>query len=171
MNYKHPGHRLLRPYYLGFGSYFVTICAGSRRTLFTNARLVELLVATMHDELRKAGFSINAYCFMPDHCHILASSLADSCELSQAIRGFKGVSASRARKMGIRNLWQRDYYDHILRSGESVGTVAAYVFANPVRAGLVDDPHEWPFSGSFTFEWTKLATPTQKFVPSWKKLV
>jgi putative transposase len=169
MNSPYARHRLPRPYYLGQGVYFVTICAADRKKLFTDAHLVELLVTTLSDEFRKARFSVDAYCFMPDHCHVLVGSLADNCDLARAVRAFKGVSASRARKMGIRNLWQRDYYDHILRSGEGVNAVAAYIFANPVRAGLAGNPHDWPFSGSFTVEWKTLPTATHNFVPSWKR--
>jgi putative transposase len=164
----HPRHRLRPPYYIGAGAYFLTICAANRRKLFTDGRLVELLTATLHDEFQKARFSVEAYCFMPDHCHVLACSLAHTSDLAQAVRAFKGVSASRARKLGLTGLWQRDYYDHILRSEEGVNAVAIYIFLNPVRAGLVRDSHEWPFSGSFTFDWKALPSPAQKFVPSWR---
>jgi hypothetical protein len=45
--------------------------------------------------------------------------------------------------------------------------VAAYIFENPVRAGLVHHPHDWPFSGSFVLDWKTLALP----VPPWKRPV
>jgi len=128
--------------------------------------LVELLIALLSDQFYRCGFSIYAYCFMPDHCHILAVSIAESSDLAKAVRAFKGSAAARARSLGIRNLWQRDYYDHILRSSESFDAAAAYIFENPVRAS---DPREWPFSGSFVFEWKNLRPPAITFVPPWKK--
>ena len=169
INGMHPRHRLPRPYYLGLGAYFVTICAGSRRKLFTDAYFVRILVDIMREEFCHAGFSVGAYCVMPDHCHILAISTSETCDLARAVRAFKGLSTARARNLGIRNLWQRDYYDHIVRSGDSLECVAAYILANPVRAGLVADCHAWPFSGSFVFEWKKLPTVSRDFQPSWKK--
>ncbi len=136
---KHPRHRLARPYYLGSRSYFLTICASQRRKLFTDQRLVELLVNELA-QFRSQGFSIYAYCFMPDHCHVLAVAMTDTSDLAKAVRAFKGASAAHVRALGIRNLWQRDYYDHILRSGESFDAAAAYIFENPVRSGLASDP-------------------------------
>lgn len=144
------------------------MCAGGRRKLFEGAELVRLLVGVLDEQFRSADFAVYAYCFMPDHCHVLAAGLTEVCELAQAVRACKGVSVVRARSLGVRNLWQRSYYDHILRSSESFDAVAAYIFENPARAGLVGDAHEWPFSGSFVFPWKNVANPKERFVPSWK---
>jgi len=46
-------------------------------------------------------------------------------------------------------LWQKGYYEHIVRENEAVLAIAKYIFENPVRAGLVSEPHDYPFSGSF----------------------
>ena len=170
-NNLHVRHRLPRAFYLGLGSYFLTLCTRDRRKLFTSASLVGVLVGVMREEFDHAGFSVGAYCFMPDHCHILSISRDETSDLAQAVRAFKGVSATRARGLNVRSLWQRDYYDHALRSGEGLEFVASYIFANPVRAGLAKDAHAWPFSGSFVFEWRLLPSPPNNFVPSWKNQV
>ena len=154
---KHPRHRLARAYYLGPRSYFLTICTSQRRKLFTDQRLVELLVNELAQFLSQ-GFSIYANCFMPDHCHVLAVAMTDTSDLAKAVRAFKGASAAHVRSLGIRNLWQGDYYDHILRSSESFDAAAAYIFENPVRSGLASDAHDWPFSGSFVFDWKKCSS-------------
>ena len=167
---EHPRHRLARPYYLGPRSYFLTICTSQRRKLFADQRSVEFLVDELA-QFRSQGFSIYAYCFMPDHCHILAVAMTDTSELAKAVRAFKGASTAHVRALGLRNLWQRDYYDHILRSSESFEAAAAYIFDNPVRAGLASDAHDWPFSGSFVFDWKKLASGSTTFVPRWKRTV
>ncbi|MGB7728104.1 MAG: transposase [Candidatus Acidiferrum sp.] len=150
---NHRRHRLARPAYLGYGTYFLTICVSNRKPLFTQSRLAGVILSSMEKAFRNSNFLIEAYCFMPDHCHILAAALSESSDLARAVRAFKGVPAPSARELGIRNLWQRGYYDHILRADESVNSVAAYIFGNPVRAGLVEDPHDWPFSGSFHLDW------------------
>jgi putative transposase len=171
MNILHRRHRLPRPYYLGWHNYFLTICTADRRKLLTDPALVGALVELMAEQFSRVKFSVFAYCFMPDHCHILVVSQAKTCNLAGAIRAFKGASAARARQLGVRNLWQRDYYDHILRSGESLHATAAYIFANPVRARLAKDPHSWPFSGSFLFDWKAMPDVTEDFVPPWKQSV
>jgi hypothetical protein len=39
---------------------------------------------------------------------------------------------------------------------------------NPVRKGMVAEPEQYPFSGSFTVEWPKLAPADTKWLPPWK---
>ena len=49
-------------------------------------------------------------------------------------------------------LWQAEFFDHVLRSGESRSEKWNYVRENPVRAGLVAKAEEWPYAGSIDFE-------------------
>ena len=49
-------------------------------------------------------------------------------------------------------LWQRGYFDHVLRSEESYAEKWAYVRDNPVRAGLVDSWEAWPWQGFVDFD-------------------
>jgi hypothetical protein len=44
-------------------------------------------------------------------------------------------------------LWQQEFFDHVLRSAESHDQKWQYVRDNPVRAGLVNDPDQWPWQG------------------------
>ena len=48
-----------------------------------------------------------------------------------------------AKKSGVH--WQRDFFDHRIRSWESAAEKAAYIRLNPVRAGLVANPEDWPY--------------------------
>jgi len=84
------------------------------------------------------------------------------------IRGFKGCSAKSLRQFGIFDAWQKGFYEHILRSGEDCASAMAYIFENPVRAGLVKDNYAWPFSGSFVLEWLEFQPLGAKFVPPYK---
>jgi putative transposase len=43
--------------------------------------------------------------------------------------------------------WQEGFFDHLIRHGESYAEKWEYVRLNPVRAGLVQDPEEWPWQG------------------------
>lgn len=65
------------------------------------------------------------------------------------VRVWKQSTAFHAKREGVAQLWQRGYYEHILRSDESMVIKAAYVLTNPVRARLVPFPHENPWVGSF----------------------
>jgi REP element-mobilizing transposase RayT len=53
-------------------------------------------------------------------------------------------------------LWQRYGYEHVLRSDDAIYTVARYIVANPVRAGLVKQVENYPFVGSLVFTLAEL---------------
>jgi hypothetical protein len=47
------------------------------------------------------------------------------------------------------HVWQEGFFDHLIRNAESYAGKWEYVYQNPVRAGLVNDPKEWPYQGEF----------------------
>lgn len=47
--------------------------------------------------------------------------------------------------------WQKEFFDHLLRSDESYSEKWEYVRQNPVRAGLVDDADTWAFTGHIDY--------------------
>ncbi|MDO8611500.1 MAG: hypothetical protein Q7R32_01595 [Dehalococcoidia bacterium] len=63
------------------------------------------------------------------------------------MKAFKQMSGYHHRRALGQRLWQKGYYDHVLRSGEDANAVAEYIFHNPVRAGLVESAAQHPFSG------------------------
>ena len=60
--------------------------------------------------------------------------------MKKVIAGWKRYTAKHAM---IR--WQRDFFDHRLRDDEGYGEKAAYILANPVRAGLITEGAQWPY--------------------------
>ena len=91
---------------------------------------------------------------MPDHVHLL---LQDQ-EVVDFVRLFKGKMTPRARKIEPeRRLWQRSFFDHALRKEQSLTDIACYIWENPVRAAMADEPEEYPWSGSEVWpNWRKL---------------
>ena len=49
-------------------------------------------------------------------------------------------------------VWERQFFDHLLRSDESRAEKWHYVRENPVRAGLVTDVSAWPYAGAVDFD-------------------
>lgn len=105
---------------------------------------------------------------MPDHVHLELAGLSPESDLIALVRDFKGAATAKARQEGWRSLWQKGFYDHILREGDRENAVAWYIFNNPVRKGLVEDLRDWPYSGSWMFDWKKLLAPPDEFIPPWK---
>ena len=87
---------------------------------------------------------------MPDHLHLLVEATADEAALREFARVFKQRSAYHWKTAFGTQLWQRSYFEHVLRDGESPVKAAAYILANPLRAGLVDRVEDYPYLGSTT---------------------
>lgn len=124
--------------------FFVTICCARRgeNTLCTPARGHAVLndAATYH---RRGHWRLHLLLLMPDHLHaIVAVGCGD--RLSEVLRNWKRLTA---RTHGIE--WQRGYFDHRLRAGESLELKARYIRENPVRAGLAARAEDWPWFVDF----------------------
>jgi REP element-mobilizing transposase RayT len=76
---------------------------------------------------------------MPDHLHALIAPAPDK-QLRTLIADWKRFVTSRT---GV--VWQKNFFDHRLRSGESWEEKAAYIRANPLRAGLIAQNDPWEF--------------------------
>ena len=139
--------------------------------LFMNPQLAALLADVLQAKCSAHSFNVYAFCFTPDHVHLELVALSDESNLIDLLRDLKGTSTAKARPLGFRALWQKGFYDYVLRPGEAVDAVAWYILNNPVRRGLVKEMCEWPHSGSWMFDWKKLAAPLREFIPPWKKAV
>jgi REP element-mobilizing transposase RayT len=86
---------------------------------------------------------------MPDHVHFFATPCREEAmSLSEFIKNWKRWTRHEIReKEGPAFRWQPEFFDHVLRSGESYAGKWEYVRMNPVRAGLVSDPDDWPYQG------------------------
>jgi putative transposase len=90
------------------------------------------------------GYGLGRYVIMPDHIHLFVRGTIDF-KLGTWIGGLKRVVA--AAVTGGRGIWQRGFFDHVIRNGESYSEKWNYVRENPVRAGLVANADDWPFQG------------------------
>jgi putative transposase len=63
--------RLTSPNYFGKRLYFVTICTRDRRPILGDTCIVGGMLAILRDLSRHHEFAVHAYCFMPDHLHLL----------------------------------------------------------------------------------------------------
>jgi len=138
-DYRRPG-----PYHLILGTY-------ERHPLFADPTLAEEMMALLLEGARHAGATLYAYCVMPDHMHLLVAPRVGE-DVSGFVRRFKGRATRLHRRLGGEGrLWQRGFYDHILRKEEDVRRIARYILGNPVRKGLVQSIVEYPYSGSLVF--------------------
>lgn len=169
LEFHRKANRLGPGSYLGPGAYFLTLCANERHKILANAVLVESVLPILRSACGSHSFNVNAYCFMPDHLHLIVMGGSDSASLPRFMQAFKSLAARETRKLGTAKHWQKGFYDHVLRDGESIDAASWYAFFNPVRAGLVRRPEDWPYSGSFVFAWPNVPMVSTPFVPPWKR--
>jgi REP element-mobilizing transposase RayT len=93
---------------------------------------------------------------MPDHLHLLVAGTSESSNLITFVHRLKQRTAYRHRQRCHERLWQKGYFEHVLRDDETALIVARYILANPARAGLAKEPREYPFSGSLVFDKAQL---------------
>jgi REP element-mobilizing transposase RayT len=157
-DFRRKNIRLPASHYIGHQWYFLTMVAEDRVNRFSCASLVAENLALLTSHAQSSRFTIPAYCFMPDHLHILTNGTHDSSDMLQFADGLKQESSYDFKQQTRQRLWQKKYYDHILRAHERWESVAYYIWMNPVRKGLCSRPEDWPYSGSFTVDWRKSLT-------------
>ena len=87
-----------------------------------------------------------AWVLMPDHMHLLLQ-LGARDPLPLVVCRIKARSAAAANRVMQRRgaIWVRGFHDHALRCEEDMRTVARYIVANPIRAGLAMRCGDYPF--------------------------
>lgn len=97
---------------------------------------------------------------MPDHLHLLAEGREAGSDFTKFVSEAKQRSAYASRPWVRGRVWQEGYFERVLRDDEQTFDVARYIVQNPVRAGLVTSPMEYPFLGSDTLSIRELVEST-----------
>jgi putative transposase len=161
--------RLPAKYYTGRGWYFVTGCTLYREPVLNNPTVARFLVHAIRTAAALEDFHLHAWCVMPDHVHVLVEGATNESVLSRFVGRWKRASALEFKRQYRRDLWQRLFYDHVLRPMELSHSFAWYIWLNPVRKEMCKEPGEYPWSGSLTIEWTKVQRPADDWTPPWKR--
>ena len=130
--------------YRGTQPFSWTICAYRRRQVFTSHEIVSPVLSHLLRACVTTDVALIAYCFMPDHVHLLIEGLSEAASAEECVLRAKQFSGH-----WFARLWQKSSWDRALRVEDDRETVIRYILANPVRAGLVSDPLAYEFSGSF----------------------
>jgi len=141
-------HRTISECYVGFRCYYLTICTHERHPFFTNPETVTKVLSHFLRVSADEGFEIVAYCFMPDHLHVIVAATHLTADLQRFVRLAKQRSGFEFTRATGRRLWQDSYFDRVVRSDQALPTLVAYVVDNPRRAGLVETPAEYAYWGS-----------------------
>ena len=127
--------------------YFVTACTYRRRAVLATDSVKGAFVHFAERAYTDHNIAVGRYVIMPDHIHLFVCG-PDDFQLGR----WAGLLKQRLVKSVVRAasadpVWQRRFFDHVLRSDESYGEKWNYVRDNPVRAGLVTNADDWPYAG------------------------
>ena len=137
--------------YLGLHRYSLIICTNNRKQVFSDVEIVARVLAIIRQCAAAHEFAVLAYCFMPDHVHLVVSAVSDASDLRTFMSRWKQRSGYEHRQRTGSHLWQPSYFDHVLRDDEQTGRAVRYVLENPVRKGLAVEFADYRFSGSDVF--------------------
>ena len=121
--------------------YFVTLCAEPRKqNHFCQPVTGKAVLDSIRIYHEKQIWYCHVAVLMPDHIHLIVCFGPDKM-LSQVVGLWR---RGLARNHGIS--WQRNFFEHRLRNEENVQQKADYILYNPVRAGLIENLQDWPYT-------------------------
>jgi REP element-mobilizing transposase RayT len=133
------------------GLYHVTLRGNHRQRIFFSDDDHAVLDAVVADALQRLAARLHAYCWMSNHIHLLLQ-VADvplgRLMLRIASQYARRVQAS-LRTTG--HLFERRYHAVLVEADRYLLTLVRYIHLNPVRAGLVKDPIDYPWSSHHAY--------------------
>src|ERR1700675_2414693 len=124
--------------------YFITFCVANRAKVLNNEMAFHAFKSAVW---KVRSWSVIAGIVMPDHIHLLATPDEDrEAKVGDLVGALKRWMR---QDVHARWRWQPGSFDRLLRREESAYEKWLYMEENPVRAGLVSRPEDWPYRVGF----------------------
>lgn len=140
------------------GTYFFTVVTYQRRKILCEPDNIALLREVFRSVMTNHPFTIDAIVILPEHLHCIWTLPENDSDFSTRWRLIKSefsrcchpkykqqLSASRQRKQE-QAIWQRRFWEHVIRDERDFTQHVEYIHYNPVKHGLVRSPKDWEFS-------------------------
>ena len=145
-------------------AHFATFSCYRRRRLLDHDRTKKVVLGVLNSQLDRQGGRCVGFVVMPDHVHaVVWFPMAD--QISRFMKQWKQRSSIQIKRLirealvryaGTMDLtepvWQAGYYDFNLFTDWKTEEKLAYMHQNPVRAGFVERPCDWPWSSARYYE-------------------
>jgi len=137
------------------GTYFFTVNLANR-----NASLLvdefDFLRSSINEVKKQHPFILDAMVVLPDHLHVLLTLPSDDNDFatrwmlikagfSRQLPKLERINKSRKTK-GERGIWQRRYWEHLIRNDKDFENHVDYIHYNPVKHGYVQFARDWQYS-------------------------
>ena len=164
--YKRKSIRLCNYDYSQEGGYFITICTEKRRNLLSHifengeceravvkyTRIGQIVEVALLQTAAQQEIVLDSYVIMPNHIHaivFLEKNTERNLKLGNFVGSFKSIAANRwinvckAEGYIAGKLWQRNYYEHILRNEKDYLEKRKYIEDNPDQWRMDKEYAQW----------------------------
>lgn len=135
----------LHRYYVQNGIYFITGVTKNRIKFFKETKNVDLFWSNLRKTKQNYSFRLFGYVLLLDHFHFLIQPKESS--ISTIIGSFKKRVSQEYKKIHEIDyqfiLWQRRFWDHVIRNEDDLKFHLDYIHYNPVKHNYVDHPEDW----------------------------
>lgn len=139
-------------------SYFFTVVTHNRRPILCESENIDLLRDSFRKVIHQHPFTIDAIVILPNHLHCVWTLPPGDADFSNRWRLIKSrfsrrcqiqyqgnISASRKSK-NERAVWQRRFWEHLIRDDRDFINHVDYIHYNPIKHGLVVSVKDWQYS-------------------------
>jgi putative transposase len=139
-----------RRYYTPNAIVFITCVTRERYPYLKSRTDIDLFFSTLTRVQQTNPFEIIAHVILPDHFHCLIKVNHPSGDFSTVMHSLKrNYTRNYKRAHNIQktlSIWQRGFWDHVIRDEQDFGTHLDYIHWNPIKHGWVNKPEDWPYS-------------------------
>jgi putative transposase len=115
-----------------------------------DTRVASMVCEVIQQGAARRLFLLGGYVVMSNHVHLLALPFAPAARVTHWIKGTSARYANRILNRTGMAFWQHESFDHWVRNTREYERILHYIHHNPVRAGLVSSPEQWPWSTAAT---------------------
>ncbi len=145
------------------GTFFFTVVTFYRQRILCTPENVVLLRSIFRETMQRHPFSIDAFVLLPDHLHCIWTLPQGEADFSTRWRLIKSnfsrrcsketnlVNAASRAKKGEQAIWQRRFWEHMIRDGDDYRGHVEYIHYNPVKHGMVKAPIDWEYSSFHSY--------------------
>ena len=137
----------IRRLYVTNTHYFITGVTKDRCPILADGANMELFRVTLRRAQEYHSFRMRAYAFLPDHFHLLifVPDTTDISKLLQSVQRNFTRNYKKAHNIDqATHLWQRGFWDHVIRDERDYVNHFHYIHYNPVKHGYVVRPEDYP---------------------------
>jgi putative transposase len=140
------------------GTFFFTVVTHHRQRILCIPENVLLLRGVLRGVMERHPFWINAFVVLPEHLHCIWTLPPEDTDFSTRWRLIKSnfsrrcnketnlVSTASRAKNSEQAIWQRRFWEHMIRDDEDFRRHVEYIHYNPVKHGMVKAPMDWEYS-------------------------